>query len=1656
MDLVGGWGHDWISGGSGQDGILGDDGRIRTSRNASSGVTSAGGTCSGPGTTENPCYSEPLHGVRALLPSDPDTRAPNGNVLNEFISTPGSIQTAVVNVANQLNKAADLTPFSLAPASVTDQTAKALFVPWYADDIVYGGLGSDFLHGGAGDDAMSGAEALAVSYAPIYGAGTAALGSGLVRTDWTRPYNPSFYAPIDATTGAGRPSGFSSATVPAGVLGYGVVRPGDLAMYDEYNGMRLIALDETGRATDATTCGTGVAVCRQWLLNVDHTEGPETELGCVAVANNGTCTAPLERRKTDGDDVVFGDYGNDWLVGGTGRDTLWGGWGNDLLNADDDLFSVNPDPDPALVNQNKSPDTHPSYEDRAVGGAGLDVLIGNTGGDRQIDWVGEFNSFLVPFAPFGIATVSRQVPPGLYEFLYALSKAQGADQTLNPGANSARNGEPYGELGLVTQKDSGLWQEQTGGPRDPQPGNVPGGRRDVLRGADFNDGTMSGFYVDSGTWRVSGSALQVAAASLGKDAASVFYVDDYLPVYYEIAASVSVVKPTGGWKANAYVIFDYFSPTDFKFAGIDVSINKIVMGYRDASGWVVVAQTPKMLKFDTWYQLLLAVNGTTATLVVDGETAFTHTFDARVIDGERYALNKGMVGMGSDNARGQFDNIRAQILPPQITLDSNTDLTSSTGPLTTPVSGTCTRTTSGYTGTPATAAASAIVPAQLGDVRFLASTSWLRLTTTFRTSGVAGIAFDVYDDDDLKFAVIDVPGQRVVIGHHDPRRGWVVDAVHGQALTADVLYTLDVQLKGAAVTVALNGLFMLSHGFNAGLSDGRFGLLSRGTPATFTALRVRTDDPQFGEAAPPPPADPTVPPSAVIDDVTVTEGTGGTRTVTVTVTLDRAPAAGETVRIPWNTVDGTALFGDDYGLASGILSFSSGVSMQQITLTIVTDSTVEADEHFFVALTSGTGYTLAKDTGRVTVVDDDVPTVSVTPTTTTEGGSGTKTVLVTVRLSTAAFKPVTVAWATGGGTATAGTDYVAASGTVSFAPGETSRTIAVTVNGDLVWEPDETFVVTLSAPTGATLGTSSATVTITNDDVQPTVTLTSSATSVHEPSAATVTYTLTRGANLNGTASVVVTFGGTATRGADYVVDGVTVGTGGSVTVTFADGVGTRTFSVRVQDDTTSEPTETVVVSIGSCSGCAVSGSSSTTLSITDDDVSPVLTLGPGSSSTTEGGGATLTYTVTRTGSTTGTVSVAVGLGGTATRGSDYTVAVNGTAVTGSSLTLTLAAGVTSATFTVTVLDDTTHESSETLSLALGTCTGCTVGTPGSTTLTITDDDAPPSLTISGASVVEGDKGSVTATVWVRLSAASGAPVTVVVSLLSGGTATAGTDYQSWTPVTVTFDPGQTARSVSVTVLGDRSKEPDETVLVGLSSATGATIATGQATVWILDDDSRLMTATAGPGAERLSDAHVQQLLAAAVARWAAGGADTAVLTGLRVVVADLPGATDLAQVVGSTVLLDADAAGWGWSAALEGVAAGRIDLLSVLLHEIGHVLGLEHGDRGMGAVLLPGVRDVAVLDHDGPGAAGRPVAADSAVTTAGAAPAAVASVQAAATLPEAVHDGVAAVASGRPDQVERQAPSAHPLAVLLVLALVAAWRLRRLAADLRFAPAVA
>jgi Ca2+-binding RTX toxin-like protein len=160
------------------------------------------------------------------------------------------------------------------------------------------------------------------------------------------------------------------------------------------------------------------------------------------------------------------------------------------MNADD-----NHDTAGGLNNQ---PDTT-LFADRdfVYGGDGLDVLIANTGGDRMFDWGGEFNSYIVPFSPFGHPTISRSPSPHVQQFLLDLGRASGADQTLT---------EPNGELGLFTQSDP-EWGQNHGGPRDPQPGNTHA-RRDTRGGPEDDRNTALPLQLYSGATAAASSTAQ--------------------------------------------------------------------------------------------------------------------------------------------------------------------------------------------------------------------------------------------------------------------------------------------------------------------------------------------------------------------------------------------------------------------------------------------------------------------------------------------------------------------------------------------------------------------------------------------------------------------------------------------------------------------------------------------------------------------------------------------------------------------------------------------------------------------------------------------------------------------------------------------------------------------------------------------------------------------------------------------------------------------------------------------------------------------------------------------------------------------------------------------------------------------------------------------
>jgi M6 family metalloprotease-like protein len=223
-----------------------------------------------------------------------------------------------------------------------------------------------------------------------------------------------------------------------------------------------------------------------------------------------------------------------------------------------------------------------------------------------------------------------------------------------------------------------------------------------------------------------------------------------------------------------------------------------------------------------------------------------------------------------------------------------------------------------------------------------------------------------------------------------------------------------------------------------------------------------------------------------IDDVSVTEGSGGTTNATFTVTL--SPTSGEQVTVDWATANGTATGGGvpgpgvDYYTGSGTLTFEAGQATRTIDVTIVGDTAGEPNETFYVNLSGATNAGIGDDQGVGTILDDELPSLSVSDVLLMEGNGALSYAAFTVSLSRAAAETVTVICVAVEGTASGQSDFLRIAGVLGFAPGETTKTVGVYVLGDLVSEEAETFFLSLSDATNATIADAEGTATILDDD----------------------------------------------------------------------------------------------------------------------------------------------------------------------------------------------------------------------------------------------------------------------------------------------------------------------------------------------------------------------------------------------------------------------------------------------------------------------------------------------------------------------------------------------------------------------------------------------
>lgn len=594
-------------------------------------------------------------------------------------------------------------------------------------------------------------------------------------------------------------------------------------------------------------------------------------------------------------------------------------------------------------------------------------------------------------------------------------------------------------------------------------------------------------------------------------------------------------------------------------------------------------------------------------------------------------------------------------------------------------------------------------------------------------------------------------------------------------------------------------------------------------------------------------------PTLSIADVAVAEGNTGTTALSFTVTLSNAST--ETVTVAFATADGmattspAALGGADFEASSGTLSFAPGEVSKSIVVTVSGDVVVEGDETLTVTLSNAVNAVIARSAATGTIQnDDDPPSISIGNAAVSEGNAGTKSILLTVSLGVASTSTVSVAWktsdatATTGGTAAAGgLDYFGASGTVFFAPGETSKDIAITVSGDLLNEDDETFSVDLSNPTNGVISQGHATATITNDDDLPSLVIDD--VSMTEGDVGTKDFQFT--VSLVDAKNAPTTSGRTVS--VDYATSNVSalsvfdyLATNG--TLTLLPGTSSGTVTVPVVGDVVPELNETFHVDLSSVTNAKVADATGVGTIVNDDGLLPFINVTDASVTEGDSGTTLLTFTVTLSGAAASAVTVdyatadgtAVTAGNAALGGKDYDA---------TSGKLTFAPGEVSKDVTVTVNGDTINEADETVLLLLSNASINAMIQDGLGVGTIKNDDTEPDLSIDDVSVLEGNTTTKTAVFTVTLSAVSGQTVQVSFATADdtaqalGSSSSGGNDYVSSSGV-ISFAPGETQKKVAITVRGDTTYESDETFIVSLSSPVHATLAKADGVGTIQNDDS--------------------------------------------------------------------------------------------------------------------------------------------------------------------------------------------------------------------------
>jgi lysophospholipase L1-like esterase len=488
---------------------------------------------------------------------------------------------------------------------------------------------------------------------------------------------------------------------------------------------------------------------------------------------------------------------------------------------------------------------------------------------------------------------------------------------------------------------------------------------------------------------------------------------------------------------------------------------------------------------------------------------------------------------------------------------------------------------------------------------------------------------------------------------------------------------------------------------------------------------------------------------------------------------------------------GSATAHSDYRALPTVATIPAGAVSVDIPLVVIDDVAAEKSEMVTLRVLASSAYLVGSpDQASITIADDE-PMISITASDASAAEPGTDSATFTISRAEPSAKAVTVYFGVSG-TASHGGDYKYIGTSATIAAGATSVTLTVAPINDFVVEKPETSIVTLFAHSSYTIAPPAA-ATVTIDDDEPTVSVSASDITASEPGTDTGAFVITRTGSVAAPLTVFWSLSGTATHGVDYKSLGSQV--------TIPAGADRVTLVVTAVNDLAAEKPETVTLTLYSQTSYSI-GSSSATITISDDE--PTVTISTTDNAAAEPGVNTGAFTVTLSSASPAPLTVYFRTSGTAVHGVDYRSVGS---------FVTIPAGGTSATVTVTSLNDAAAEAPETMGFELTASPSYTIGAPSLVTMTLEDDE--PIVSVSASDPDASEAGANPGAFLISRTRTVATALTVYVAL--SGTATNGYDY-TYIGGSVTIPAGSDGVSVPVKPLLDTLVESAETVTIAIAA----------------------------------------------------------------------------------------------------------------------------------------------------------------------------------------------------------------------------------------------